>query len=66
MDWTGLAKLGLAGWRQRVADGVTGPVAGRTSLSEDQVQAIVGAAFFALSVYYVSATATRALRQLRG
>jgi len=59
MDAVGLGKQGLVGWREKVADGVSGPVANRSPLSEDQVRAIVGAAFFALSVYYVVDTVRR-------
>ncbi len=59
MDSVALGKKGLVGWREKVADGVSGPIASRSPLSEDQVRAIIGATFFALSVYYVVDTVRR-------
>jgi hypothetical protein len=63
MDAVAVGKQGLAGWREKVADGVSGPVASRSPLSEDQVRAIVGATFFALSVYYVVDTIRRVVAE---
>ena len=60
MDAISLGQKGLVGWREKVADAVSGPVAGRAPLSEEQVRALVGATFFALSVYYVVDTVRRA------
>lgn len=60
MDLVGLGQTGLVGWREKVADGVSRPLASRSPLSEDQVRALVGATFFALSVYYVVDTVRRA------
>ena len=51
-----VGQAGLQGWRAKVADGVAGPVASRTALDEDQVRALVGGVFFALSVMYVVKT----------
>jgi len=65
MDRVEVAKTALSGWREKVADGVADPVAERTSLSPDAVRAVVGGAFFGLSVYYVVGTAVRALRTAR-
>ena len=53
---------GLQGWRAKVADGVAGPAASRTALDEDQVRALVGGVFFALSVMYVVKTVRTAAR----
>jgi hypothetical protein len=53
---------GLQGWREKVADGVAGPVAQRTPLKEDNVRAIIGATFLVLSVVYL-VNAIRALTQ---
>jgi hypothetical protein len=50
---TRVGQAGLQGWRKTVADGVAAPVAKRTSLDEQQIRALVGAAFFALAVSYV-------------
>jgi hypothetical protein len=65
VDRVEVGKTGLSGWRAKVADGVAEPVAERTSLSPDAVRAVVGAAFFVLSVYYVIGTAVRAARAAR-
>jgi hypothetical protein len=50
---TRVGQAGLQGWREKVADGVAAPVAKRTPLDEQQIRAIVGAAFFVLAVSYV-------------
>jgi hypothetical protein len=59
---TRAGQAGLQGWRAKVADGIAKPVASHTKLDEDQVRAVVGAAFFILAVIYV-ANAVRALVQ---
>ena len=53
---TQVGQAGLQGWREKVADGVAGPVSNRTPFGEDQVRAIIGAAFFVLSVVYIVQT----------
>jgi hypothetical protein len=63
---TELGKTGLQGWREKVADGISQPVAKRAPLEEDQVRAIIGAAFFVLSVIYVAKTISAAARHGRG
>jgi hypothetical protein len=62
---TELGQTGLQGWREKVADGVAKPVANRAPLEEDQVRAVIGAAFFALAVIYVAKTISAAARQSR-
>ena len=62
---TQLGQTGLQGWREKVADGISQPVAKRAPLDEDQVRAIVGAAFFVLAVIYVVKTIFEATRQAR-
>ncbi|MGY1753541.1 hypothetical protein [Blastococcus sp. SYSU D01042] len=59
MDAISFGKAGLQGWRARVADAVAAPVARRSGVSDDQVRAAVGAAFFVLSVVYVVQTVRR-------
>ncbi|NEK87477.1 hypothetical protein GCU60_17185 [Blastococcus saxobsidens] len=54
MDAVSFGKAGLKGWRAKVADAVAGPVARRTSVTDDQVRAAIGALFLALSVMYVA------------
>jgi hypothetical protein len=62
---TELGQTGLQGWRQTVAKGISGPVARRAPLEEDQVRAVIGAAFFVLAVIYVVKTISAATRQAR-
>ncbi len=62
---TELGHTGLQGWRRKVADGISQPVANRAPLEEDQVRAIIGAAFFLLAVIYVVKTISAATRQAR-
>ena len=56
-----LGQAGLQGWREKVADGVAEPVADRLGVKEEQVRALIGATFFALSVLYI-VNAVRAAR----
>jgi len=59
---TQLGHASLVGWRKTLADLVAPRAAEHGPFSEDQVRAIVGGAFFAVSVYYVAATIVRALK----
>jgi hypothetical protein len=63
---TQLGTAGLQGWRRKVGDAVAGPLAQRTPLATEQIKALVGALFFALSVMYVVKTLTAAAHELRG
>ena len=54
-----LGRAGLQGWRAKVAETAGPLVARRTPLSEDQVKAAIGVAFFVLSVVYVAQTIRR-------
>jgi hypothetical protein len=65
MDATEIGHTALVGWREKVADGVAPPVSERTRLTDEQVRALLGAFFFALSLYYVVATVRRALTAAR-
>jgi hypothetical protein len=62
---TQIGQTGLQGWREKVADGISEPVAKRAPLDEDQVRAVIGAAFFVLSVVYVAKTISEAVRRSR-
>ena len=53
MDTKQVGLAGLRGWRGSVADAVARPVARRSSFGEDQIRAVVGAAFLVLSFLYV-------------
>ncbi len=59
MDAISFGKAGLQGWRAKVADTVASPVARRSRFTDDQVRAVVGGAFFVLSVVYVVQTVRR-------
>ena len=61
-----LAQAGLVGWRKSVADRVAPPAAVRGPASEDQLRALIGALFFALSLYYVVSTIVRMVKEGRG
>jgi hypothetical protein len=63
MDAREMGQAGLAGWRGVVADRTAGPVTANTPLEEDQWRALVGAAFFVASVFYVVSTVRRALAE---
>lgn len=62
---TEVGQAGLQGWREKVADGISSPIAKRAPVEEDQVRAFVGAAFFVLAVIYVFKTISAATRQAR-
>jgi hypothetical protein len=49
---------GLIGWREKVADAV----APRAPLNDDTARALIGGAFFVLSVYYVIQTIMRVVK----
>ena len=63
---TRLGQAGLQGWREKVGDGLAGPLARRTPLEADQVRALIGALFFVLSVMYVVKTVRAASDELTG
>lgn len=60
-----LGATGLRGWRAKVGDAVAGPADRHTPLSGDQVRALVGALFLALSVAYVAQAGRDVIRTLR-
>jgi hypothetical protein len=62
---TELGQTGLQGWREKVADGISRPVAKRAPVEEDQVRAVIGVAFFVLALIYVAKTISAATRQAR-
>ena len=57
-----IAQASLVGWRKAVADRVAPRAASRAPVSEEQVRAAIGAAFFLLSLYYVASTIARVIR----
>jgi hypothetical protein len=60
-----IARAGLVGWRKAVADSVAPRAASRAPVSEEQVRAVIGAAFFLLSLYYVASTIARMIKSSR-
>jgi hypothetical protein len=62
---TEIGQAALPTWRGAVADRIAPPAAKRTPLSEDQVRAAIGAAFFALATFYVASTAVKMVRTAR-
>ncbi len=60
-----MGQAGLTSWRTAVADRVAPPAAKRTPLSEDQVRAALGAAFLAVSTFYVVSAWVRLIRAAR-
>jgi hypothetical protein len=50
VDAQKLGQAGLVGWRRQVGERMAEPISRRTGLSLDQVMAIVGAIFFALTI----------------
>jgi hypothetical protein len=60
-----IGHAGAQGWRGKVADVVAPTAAKRGPVSEDQARAIIGAAFFAVAVFYVVATIVRAVKSAR-
>jgi hypothetical protein len=60
-----LGQTGLVGWRKALADRVAPPAASKVPASEDQVRALIGAAFFLLSLYYVASTIARMIKSAR-
>jgi hypothetical protein len=60
-----MGQAGLASWRGAIANRVAPPAAKKTPLSEDQVRAAIGAAFFALATFYVVSSAVRMIKTAR-
>ena len=65
MDAAELGQTALVGWREKVASSVARPVSERTGVGEQQLRALIGALFFALSAFYVVRTVRRALDEAR-
>jgi hypothetical protein len=62
---TELGQAGLSTWRAAIADRVAPVAAERTPWSEDQVRAALGAAFLAVSTFYVVSAWIRLIRAAR-
>ena len=66
VDPVELGNLAAVGWRAKVADAVAKPLSSKTPIEPDQARALVGAAFFLLSVVYVVKTSREAAQRMRG
>jgi hypothetical protein len=51
MNYVRMGQVGLGGWRGKVAGTVATPLAERSRFDEDEIMAIIGAAFLALSLW---------------
>lgn len=58
-----MAQEALTGWRVKVGAPIATQVAKRTGLTADQVQAVIGAAFFLSSLWYVVSTISAASKK---
>ena len=63
---TELGQQALPSWRGAIADRVAPPAAKRTPMSEDQIRAVLGVAFLAISAFYVVSSIVRMIRTARG
>lgn len=62
MDATNLGRAGLVGWRRHVGERAAPAIARRTRLTVEQVEALVGAVFLALTVRRLVSMIRRARR----
>jgi hypothetical protein len=62
MDLVAMGEKGLTGWRRRAAEPVARAVSSRTSLTEAQVRALIGACFLALTILAFMRTMRGVLR----
>jgi hypothetical protein len=62
---TELGQQALPSWRGAIADRVAPPAAKRMPISEDQVRAVLGAVFLAVSTFYVVSSFVRIIRTAR-
>ncbi len=58
-----IGQAGLVGWREKVADSLSGPVVRRTPATEDQMRAVFGALFALLATMYLVKVARQLSRQ---
>jgi hypothetical protein len=66
MDVTTIGRQGLHGWKERVADRVARRAQrSRVPITDDQVRAALGLAFFTMSLLYVVKTLRAVVREAR-
>jgi hypothetical protein len=52
VDLTAMGRVGLTGWRRKVAQRLAEPVSENTRLTKEQVEALLGALFLALTFWH--------------
>jgi heme/copper-type cytochrome/quinol oxidase subunit 1 len=62
MDLVAMGESGLKGWRRKAAEPVARAVSKRTSYTEAQVRAAIGAVFLALAVVAFARTLAMTIR----
>lgn len=62
---TELGQAGLASWREALADRVAPAASKKTPFDEEQVRAVIGAAFLALATFYVVTSYARLVKAAR-
>jgi hypothetical protein len=66
VDTTRMGQQALTGWRRKVGQPLAAAISRRTRFTSDEAQAVIGAAFFLISAWYVGKTITSAARVRRG
>jgi hypothetical protein len=51
MDLTAMGRVGLIGWRGRLTERIAEPVSERTRYSKEQIEALIGGIFLALTFW---------------
>jgi len=51
VDLTAMGRVGLTGWRRRIAQRVAPSISERSKLTAEQVEAVIGAIFLALNIW---------------
>lgn len=65
MNVAAVGEVGLKGWRGKLADRVAPPVAERTRLTADQVRALIGIVFIALTLFSTLRLLRRVVQEAR-
>jgi hypothetical protein len=66
VDLTAMGRVGLTGWRGKVAERMAEPISENTGLTKAQVEALFGALFLALTLWQFFKLFRRVWRAGRG
>ncbi len=66
MDYTAMGKVGLSGLKGKVGEKVAERVSERSKLTQDQIEALIGAVFLALAAWQFFKLARQVLQAGRG